>query len=394
MDGLDISIADAPTRASGYQSQQRRRPRRFRLRRHARLLSFLLLVATPTVLAGTYLFGYASFQYVSEAKFVVRGPTAQAPGMLSSLLQTAGLSRAQDDTYAVQEYIQSRDAMNELIQAQNLRQAFDDPSIDPLSRFPAPYGGDTFEHFFKYYQSHVDVLLDSSTGVSTLTVKAFRAADAQRIATALLVAGERLVNRMNDRQRENAMHEARREVTLAEERVQDVSAQVAAFRNREEVLDPNKQSVPMLRAIDELQAMLSRTQLQVAQLAASSPNSPLIPDHQRRAAALQGQIDVAKAKVTGVGDSLVPKITAFDMLSLQRSFADKQLASATTSLEAARMQAERQQLYLDPVVQPNLPDYAAYPKRVADLAIVFASLVGIYVMGSLLIAGAREHRLA
>ena len=317
----------------------------------------------------------------------------QTGGTLTSILQTAGLSRAADDTYAVQDYITSRDALAGLIKTEGLRDVFARPEADPLSRFPSITGEDTFEHFYSYYQKHVEVLLDSTTGVSTLSVKTFRSEDSQRIANALLVAGEQLINRMNARQRDNAMRDARKEVGLAEQRVQEIETQFATFRNREALLDPNKQSIPMLQSINELETMLSRTNLQLSQLMVSSPRSPLIADYRRRVAALQGQIDDAKTKITGTDESLVPKITAYDMLTLQRQFADRQLSSATSSLEMARMQAERQDLYLDPIVQPNLPDYAAYPKRIADLAIVFATMMGIYIMGALLIAGAREHHI-
>ena len=237
------------------------------------------------------------------------------------------------------------------------------------------------------------MVLNSQTGVSTLTVKSFRAGDSERVANALLTAGEDLVNRMNARQRENAMKDATNEVNLAEARVQSVATRIADFRNREALLDPTKQSVPMLAAINELQTLLSRTNLQLSQLTVSTPKSPLIPDLHRRADALQEQITEARTKITGTDASLVPKITTFDMLELQREFADKRLSSAITSLEAARIQAEHQQLYLDVIVKPNVSDYPAYPKRFADIAIVFASLVGIYVMAALLISGAREHRL-
>lgn len=346
----------------------------------------------PTLLVAGYYFFFAADQYVSEAKFVVRGPNTQAPGMFSGLLQSAGVSRAQDDTYAVQDFIVSRDALNELIKTEGLRDVFDRPEADPLSRFPLLFRGDTLEHLYDYYQKHVEATLDTNTGVSTLTVRTFRPDDSQRIANAVLAGAERLVNRMNDRQRENGMRDARKEVVLAEQRVQAVAAQLATFRNREAILDPNKQSVSMLQSIYEMQNQLSRTNLQIAQLTVSSPRSPLIADYQRRAAALQTQIAEAKTKITGTDGSLVPKITAFDMLSLQREFADKQLVSATTSLETARMQAERQQLYLDPIVQANTADWPAYPKRFASIAVAFATLLGIYAMATLLIAGVREHK--
>jgi capsular polysaccharide transport system permease protein len=399
MDGLDVVIADSSNRLSGYGTRHTpsRAPKR-RLRRH---LPFALLVLLPTLVTAVYLYGFASDQYVSEARFVVRGPTQQAPGALSSLLQTAGVSRAQDDTYAVQDYMLSRDALAELVKSADLKAVFSRPEADGLSRFPLtlPYlsrlglpqpGGDSFEHLFKYYQKHVDVEMDSTTGVSELTVKSFRPEDSQRIASALLSAGEQLVNRMNDRERENTLRDARKEVQLSEQRVRDVSDRLAEFRNKQSLLDPNKQSVPMLQAITNLQAKLSSVKLELSQL---QPNSPLLASTRQRAAALQAQIDAAKSEITGTDSSLVPKIREFDLLTLERDFADKQLASATTSLETARINADRQQLYLEAIVQPNAPDYAAYPRRFAILAMVFASFAGLYAGGALLIAGAREHKL-
>ncbi|MGI4952456.1 MAG: hypothetical protein ACRYGM_11665 [Janthinobacterium lividum] len=390
MDGLDLKLAGTSTTPGSYRGLP---PKRSMLRRLAGKVPFILVVIAPTVIAGVYLFGFASYQYVSEAKFVVRGPATQSPGMFSNLLQTAGVSRAQDDTYAVQDYIASRDALSQMIEQQDIRAVFDRPEADTLSRFPTFWRGDSLEHLYKYYQNHVEVTLDTTTGVTSLMVRTFRPDDSQRITTALLSAAEGLVNRMNDRQRENAMRDAKKEVTLAEERLQGIAGQIAGFRNREAILDPNKQSVPMLAAITDLQAALTKVNLQISQLTVSSPRSPLISEYQRRGIALQQQIDQAKVKITGNDSSMVPKMMAFDMLTLQRELADKQLVSATTSLETARVQAERQQLYLDLIVQPNMADYAAYPKRFASLAIVFASALGIYLLGTLMISAAREHKI-
>jgi capsular polysaccharide transport system permease protein len=354
---------------------------------------FLLMVVLPTLLAGIYYFAFAADQYVSEAQFVVRGPAAQSSGMLNTILQTTGMSHSADDTYAVQDYITSRDALAEMIKDQGIKDVFNRPEVDSFARFPLLESRASFEHFYDYYKRHVDVFLDSTTGISTLTVRTFRADDSQRIAKALLASAENLLNRMNARESENALRDARKEVGLAEQRVQDIASKVAEFRNQEALLDPNKQSVPMLQSINEMQTMLSRVNLQLTQIVTASPHSPLIPDYQHRVAALQAQIDDAKTKITGTDQSLVPKITAYDMLTLQREFSDKQLASAIASLEAARMQAERQQLYLDTIVEPNRADYPAYPKKLSSIGIVFATFLGIYLMAALLIAGAREHKI-
>ena len=393
MDGLDVAIVDGSQRLSNVTGRTHLGKRPGPKRRLRRSFPFTLLVLLPTLVSAIYLYAFASDQFVSEAQFIIRGPTQQSPGMLSSLLQTAGVSRAQDDAYAVQDYILSRDALQELVQQHGLKGIFDRPEVDILSRFPDILGHDTFEHLYRYYLRHIDVTMDSTTGVSQLTVKSFRPDDSQKIATALLVAGENLVNRMNDRERETSLRDARKEVKLAETRLQDVSARIADFRNKESLLDPNKQSVPMLQAIVNLQAKLTTVKLEISQLQSSSPNSPLLANTRQRALALQAQIDDAKSKITGTDSSLVPKIREFDMLSLERDFADKQLSSATISLETARINADRQQLFLEAIVQPNAPDYADYPRRATILAVIFASLMGLYTMGALLISGAREHKL-
>jgi capsular polysaccharide transport system permease protein len=384
MDGLAIAVKTSSHRHS---SVGMRAPLRRRLRNFA---PFGLVVVLPVIIAATYLFGFAADQYVSEARFVVRGPNQQAPNPLSSLLQTAGASRADDDTFAVQDFITSRDALRELMQQTDMKAIFTRPEADLLSRFSTFSGKGPFEHLYKFYARHVTVEMDTGTGVSKLTVKSFRAGDSLLIATDLLKAAEQLVNRMNARAREDAVHNAVREVQSAEQRVQDLSQRIADFRNKQGLLDPTRQSTTMLTAIAALQAKLVGVKIE---LSGMQPNSPMLASTRQRAAALQAQIDQANAQVTGTDRSLVPKIREFDMLSLDREFAERQLASATSALEAARINADRQQLYLEQIVQPNQPDDAEYPHRFNALLVIFFSLCGLYVTGALLVAGAKEHKL-
>jgi capsular polysaccharide transport system permease protein len=55
------------------------------------------------------------------------------------------------------------------------------------------------------------------------------------------------------------------------------------------------------------------------------------------------------------------------------------------------LEALRQQLYLERIVQPNLPDYAMEPRRLRSVLVVF--VLGMMAWGvlSLLVAGIREH---
>jgi len=60
-------------------------------------------------------------------------------------------------------------------------------------------------------------------------------------------------------------------------------------------------------------------------------------------------------------------------------------------MEAARNEAQHQQLYLERIVQPNLPDIAIEPRRLRSVVIVL--LLGLLAWGilSLLVASIREH---
>jgi capsular polysaccharide transport system permease protein len=68
------------------------------------------------------------------------------------------------------------------------------------------------------------------------------------------------------------------------------------------------------------------------------------------------------------------------------------LASSLSSLEQARSEAQRKQLYIERIVQPSLPDHAVEPRRLRGIGTMV--LFGIVLWGvlSILAAGVREHR--
>src|ERR1044072_581484 len=61
---------------------------------------FWAIVGLPTLMAGVYFFGIASDLYLSEVKFVVRGPSKPQGSGLSALLSSAGASFVSEETYA------------------------------------------------------------------------------------------------------------------------------------------------------------------------------------------------------------------------------------------------------------------------------------------------------
>jgi capsular polysaccharide transport system permease protein len=364
-----------------------------RLQRLLRSLNlwFWAIVGLPTLVAGVYFFGIAANLYLSEAQFIVRSPKHAPVTTIGALLQTTGLSQGQDDTAAVEDFIMSRDAVKKLELHDNLRAVFNRPEGDFVMRFPGILGRSDFEALYWRYGHFVSVETDSETGVTTLKVKAFRAADAQRIAAALLHYSEALVNQLNERARRDTLATARREVEREEARITHIQDQLTAYRVRERIIDPKTASAGLLGLIAQMMTAQTNARAQLAELLKDSPASPQIPLVKNRIESLDQLISEDRAKLAGRSNSVVASLTQYERLTMQRLLAEKTLASAFASLEAARLEAQRQQLYVEEIAQPNLADYPLYPKRVLSFAMVFVSCFLVYGLAWLLVAAVREH---
>lgn len=333
----------------------------------------------------------ASDVYVSESRFVVRSPQRPAQTGLGALLQGTVFSRSQDDTYSVHDYIMSRDALTQLDQTLGLRKVFSAPTIDPVSRFPGLEPWDeSFEALFRHYRRHVGIVYDSVSSISVLTVRAYTAEDAHRINTQLLDLGERLVNTMNARSREDLITVAVQEVKVAEQRAIAAAAALSGFRADRSIFDPDRQSAIQLQSVAKLRDDLLAAETQLDQVRRVSPSNPQIPGLLARVDGLRKAIADETARVTG-RQGLSSKSPAYDRLLLEKTFADRQLAAALAALDTARSEAARKQLYLERLVQPNRPDSAQEPRRLRGVATVFIFGVLVWGVFSLIVASIREH---
>jgi len=355
---------------------------------------FWAIVGLPTLVAGVYYFAIASDLYLSEAKFIVRSPKQVQTSTIGALIQSTGLARAVDDTAVVEDFIMSRDAVGKLEQQDHLREVFGRPEGDVVTRFPGILMRSDFEALFQRYAHFVSVETDHTSGVTALRVKAYLAEDAQNIAKALLGYSEGLVNELNDRARKDALGTARQEVDRAQERISRIQSQLTAYRVQQNMIDPKSASAGVLELIGQMSAAQATARQQLGELIKSSPSSPQIPLLQTRIAGLDKLIAEERAKLSGETNSVVSTLTEYERLALDRELAEKALASAFTSLEAARLEAQRQQLYLETIAAPNLADYPLYPKRAVSFGMVLVSCLVAYGIAWLLVISAREHAAA
>jgi capsular polysaccharide transport system permease protein len=358
-----------------------------------RIAARIVLVLLPTLVTAVYYGAIATDRYVSEARFVIR--TASKPsslaGGLGALLQLVGMSRSEDDAYAVRDFLTSRDAMHELAAQVDLPAIYQHHDADPLLRYPSLLFHATDEGFYKYFEHRLSVVVNTSSGLTTLQVEAFRAEDAAKVARALLGLGEDLVNKLNARMQADAVRVAAAEVARAEQVRIEKQVAVTAFRNRELILDPGASSAMVVELIGKLSSELADVRTQIAETQANSANSPQLRSLREHEAAIELQIQTERDRVANNSDGLADKIEQYERLMLEQEFAVQILAQAVTGLEIARVDARRQQLFLERVVEPGVPDEALMPQRWRSVLTVFGfNVIGAGILW-LLIAGLSEH---
>lgn len=353
---------------------------------------FGLFVILPTLLTALYYGAIATDRFVSEAQIVVRrGSEPASGGWLSTFLKTAGVSGGTDETSAVRAHMLSRDGLRSLGARLPVKSYFEVPQADFLARWPSWVYGRSEEEFYSYYRTMISVEPSPETGVLTISVQAFDPVAAKQICATLLDLAEEMINRLNDRMRTDAIQTASDEVARSEESL--IASQVAMtqFRNRELLLDPQRNAVLLTELIGKLDTELSNTTAQIAQLRESAPYSPQLGPLMAQASSLRQQIASQRDQVATSNSGLAEKVAEYERLTLQQQFATRRLASTVAAMSAAHSEAKRQQVFLQRIVEPNQPDKATMPRRLWNMVTVLGWSLLFYLIFWLISSGLREQ---
>lgn len=354
---------------------------------------FTAVVVIPTLLSAIYFGLIASDVYISESQFVIRSPknTASLTG-IGAFLQSAGFARSADDTYTVHAYMRSRDAIAGLNQNDALSTHYSGKKIDMLSRFNSMGMSGTTEDFFHYFQKYLSIDLDTASSITTLKIRAFSPDEAQRVNDQLLQMGENLINQLNARGRQDLISYAQTEVQQSEQRAIEAAKALNDYRIRNNIFDAKQQAQIQAQLITKLQDQLIAIKTQLAQVQAVTPDNPQIPALKARERSVQKEINVQMAKVLGGGESIANKTGDFERLTLESKLAEQHLGTAITALNNANAEAQKKQLYLERIVQPNKPDVALEPQRWHNVIASFVLSLIVFGILKLLLSSIREHQ--
>ena len=364
-----------------------------KVRRWLKKRAFITVLALPTLLAFIYFLVLASPMYVSHASFAIRSAeTSSSSGLdiASMFLRTSGSTG--NDAYILNDYIQSLDLARDIDHELGIVTHYSNRDHDMISRL---WQSPTQDELTRYWRWAVVPQLNVDTGIISLEVKAYTPEMAQKVTRAVLERSEALVNDMNERARHDAVELAREEVSRAEERVRHAQSAMREFRDAHNLIDPKITAEGLQGLVTGLEAEATSLRTQISEARSyMNDGAPLIKSLKQRLSAVEKQLAEEKLRVAGQGapqGNLNSLVADYEDLTIEAEFAQKQLVSAMTSLEQARIQQMAQSRYVVAYQQPTLPDESLYPRPFLFTLYVFAGMLLFLGIVSLVWASIREH---
>jgi capsular polysaccharide transport system permease protein len=367
-------------------------------KRRILLLTALVVIGLPTTATTVYYAFFASDQYASSGHFVVRHRN-ENNAALSSLsvlgLGTTGTSSL-PDMMVVNDYMTSMQIIKDLAPLIDLRAIYDTTKADALARLKPARGQDTIsdERLLDYWRTMVAVHFDTSTGLSIVEVRAFTPDDAKDVADRMFELGEELVNRLALRAQQDALSLAKEEVEHYRGRAVAALDALQNFQERARQVDPEAFAQARAQIQTGVERELTQLQAQLDVLRKNLPeDAPGIIQVKDRLASMEKQLATERARstVSETGESAAEILNEFAKLRLESEFATQAYLSSLASLEGARLEAIRQNLYLETFVRPHAPQVAQYPSALLNTLLVFVIAALIWAIGGLFVSAIREH---
>jgi capsular polysaccharide transport system permease protein len=357
------------------------------------LISFAIVVIVPVVVASLYFAFLASDQFVSELRFAVRGSTERLPGA-DALGVTGGLAylNSSQEVYAIADYIRSRAAVEEVGRTIDLRRLFRAGGADWFSRLKHETSG---EELLRYWRKMITVSTEAVSGLVSIEVRAFTREDAVAVASAIRGASETLVNRMQQRPREDMVVRAESEVRVARERAAQARDAVARYRASQSIVDPLDTARSLIDNVTELKANLIALDVELASAkAATGANAPSVQPLQARRDSLNEQVQKLQRRITSsnAGERTSARLMAdYDKVEIGSTLAEQQVAVAEKTLDQLRIEAHHRQIYIDVIEGPTTPQSALFPERTLSVAKIAIGALGLWGVAFMAFAGVRDH---
>jgi len=364
--------------------------------------SFGLCVLLPTLVVALYLVFVAANQYVAEMRFAVRGATQRLTnaGTAGNRLGGGGLGtlvmlNTSQEVHIVVSYLRSQGIISDLSSELDLRAMFARRGLDFLSAIDRDAPS---EKFLEYWLKMVAAEVEAISGIATIRVTTFSPQDSLSLANAILERSERLVNDFVLRVRRDVLMRAEIEIRRAAQRVIAARATLQKFRNEHRVIDPTGSAKSSFDTIVQMRRDRIAAEVELgAALSWLSQTAPRMAEIRARIRIMDEQIRSIESQLTNANGRdpgrATEEIRAYELLEFEATMADNFLVAAEGALTEAKLDLDRQHIYLETFVRPMLPQDAEYPRALAGTIAVFLGLLifwSIATMMGAILMGRRD----
>lgn len=357
------------------------------------VLSFVAFVVLPFIASALYFVFIASDQYTAEARFAVR--TISREGAEDGVdSDTLSMSNVSQDAHIVTSFIHSTEILRRISQKLDPRAIFAKGDADFLSRLNED---DSAEEFLDYWNGQVSTYIDGPSGIVTLKVRTFRPEESTQLANVVIKESERLINELSDRTRQDVIHRFGTEVDRTAALYKASLQRMNEYQNSAGFLSPESQATQTGKLLTGLLEKKLEIDSRLFVLRQSLvEESPAYQQLSVTKQSLEEQLQRLQQELAGsskADDNISRSILRFSQLETDRRVAEGLYQIARKNFESAQAEALRKALYVVVFVEPNVPEKAIYPRRLASPLLILLALTVGWVTIALVWASVEDHRL-
>jgi len=336
------------------------------------------LVLVPFVVFSLYQIFCASDRFESTAQVIVQQPDGMATMDASMALLTGfGVSTsAVNDNELLKRFIYSTDMRQYLDHKIALRDHYMSNDADFFSRL---HSWSSNKDFSEYYQQHVEVLIDSASGVITIQAQGFTPEFSKKLVSEIVLKAEWYINSIGHQLAQSQLTFIEGEHRLITNKLKQAQKDLMLYQQKYTLLDPTAEGIAKQQITYTLEGEISLKEVALKNLLLiMSPTAPQVLVAKNELDALKSQLTAERDKLAEKnGGKLIPVsqiLSQFTDLKLNLELTLQAYTSSEISLEKSRVEAYRQLKYLITVQTAGIPDDNTYPKVWYNLILLFSML--------------------
>jgi len=351
-----------------------------------------IVIGLPMALLIIYLVIFSRPRYLSESTVAIKSSNDISGTSLNvGLLLGAGNPGTAQDAMYLKEYINSPDMLAALDKQLDFHSVFGRSGLDFLYHLPKDASR---EQFLNYYRDRIAVTYDDKSGLLTIGTQGFTPQFAEQFNKAVLKESERFINEISHKIARDQQAFAENEMLEARARLNASKAQLLAYQNHNNILDPEAQAIAATTLVNTLVGQKIQMEAELRNLLTYlRDDAPQVISAQNAITSLGKQIDQEKSKITAPdGRQLNTMAVDFEEIKSKVQFDTELYKLTLTSIEKTRVEAARKLKVLSVISSPQLPQETTFPNvpyTIASWLLVCCLLFGTI---KLLLAVIDDHK--